>query len=93
MGADLANAAWREKRCGIDRRHITYDLHIPERRSGKDRRSGKMRLYSLRFPMSPKEIIHLERRETFVGKDDNTEVSGFNAIKTLRRRFSSFRCV
>jgi hypothetical protein len=72
MGADLANAAWREKRCGIDRRHITYDLHIPERRSGKDRRSGKMRPYSVPFPMSSSEIIDLERREAFVGKDNNT---------------------
>jgi hypothetical protein len=43
MDADLANAAWREKRCGIDRRQITYDLHIPERRCGQDRRSGKDR--------------------------------------------------
>ena len=72
MGADLANAALREKRCGIDRRHITYDLHIPERRSGKDRRSGKVRLNSVRFSMSSKEIVDLERREAFVGKDNNT---------------------
>ena len=72
MGADLANAAWREKRCGIDRRHITYDLHIPERRSGKDRRGGKMRLYSVRFPMSLKEIMDLKPREAFAGKDNNT---------------------
>jgi hypothetical protein len=72
MDADLGNAAWREKRCGIDRRHITYDLHIPERRSGKDRRSGKMRLYSVRFPMSSNEIIDPERREAFVEKDNET---------------------
>jgi hypothetical protein len=71
MDADLANAAWREKRCGIDRRHITYDLHIPERRSGKDRRSGKIRQYSVRFPMSSNEIIELERREAFAGNDNN----------------------
>jgi hypothetical protein len=55
MDADLASAEWREKRCGIDRRHITYDLHIPERRSGKDRRSGKVWLNSVRFPMSSQE--------------------------------------
>jgi hypothetical protein len=72
MDAALANAVWREKRCGIDRRHITYDLHIPERRSGKDRRSVKIRQYSLRFPMSSNEIFDLERREAFVGKDNNT---------------------
>jgi hypothetical protein len=72
MDADLANAAWREKRCGIDRRHITYDLHIPERRSGKDRRSGNMWLFRVSFPMSSKEIMDLERREAFVGKANNT---------------------
>ena len=72
MGADLANAAWREKRCGIDRRHITYDLHIPERRSGKDRRSGNMWLFRVRFSMRSKEIMDLERSEAFVAKDNNT---------------------
>jgi hypothetical protein len=29
-----------EKRSGIERREFSYDQHIPERRSGKDRRSG-----------------------------------------------------
>ena len=28
------------RRCGIERRQFSYDQHIPERRSGKDRRSG-----------------------------------------------------
>ena len=28
------------RRSGSDRRKFEYDLHIPERRSGKDRRSG-----------------------------------------------------
>ena len=84
MDADLANAAWREKRCGIDRRHITYDLHIPERRSGKDRRSGTVRLNSVRFPMSSKEIMGPERREGIVGKGNNTQISGFDGIKILR---------
>jgi hypothetical protein len=27
------------RRSGIERREFTYDQHIPERRSGKDRRS------------------------------------------------------
>ena len=32
------------RRSGIDRRQISYDAHIPERRSGEDeRRSGKDR--------------------------------------------------
>ena len=28
------------RRLGIERREFSYDQHIPERRSGKDRRSG-----------------------------------------------------
>jgi len=28
------------RRSGIDRRQYSYDFHIPERRSGKERRSG-----------------------------------------------------
>ncbi len=84
MDGDLAKlifsfAVRRERRCGIDRRDITYDLHIPERRSGKDRRSGTVRLSSVRFPMSSKEILGPERREAFVEKDNNTPMSGFDA--------------
>ena len=29
-----------DRRLGIDRRQFSYNLHIPERRSGKERRSG-----------------------------------------------------
>jgi len=29
-----------ERRLGIDRRQFSYTMHIPERRSGKERRSG-----------------------------------------------------
>ena len=28
------------RRLGVDRRQFSYTLHIPERRSGKERRSG-----------------------------------------------------
>ena len=28
------------RRLGIERRQFSYDFHIPERRSGKERRSG-----------------------------------------------------
>ena len=31
------------RRCGGDRRNYSYTLHIPERRSGKDRRNGQDR--------------------------------------------------
>ncbi|MEJ2658678.1 MAG: hypothetical protein P8012_16075 [Desulfobacterales bacterium] len=29
-----------DKRLGLDRRQYSYDKHIPERRSGKERRNG-----------------------------------------------------
>ena len=31
------------RRSGIERRKYSYDFHIPERRSGKDRRGGNDR--------------------------------------------------
>jgi hypothetical protein len=31
------------RRSGIERREFSYDQHIPERRSGKDRRCGNDR--------------------------------------------------
>jgi hypothetical protein len=30
-----------DKRSGIERRRFSYDAHIPERRSGQDRRNDK----------------------------------------------------
>jgi len=36
------------RRSGFDRREFLYDLHIPERRSGKDRRSGRDRRLKIR---------------------------------------------
>jgi len=33
-----------DKRSGIERRRFSYDAHIPERRSGQDRRSAGVRL-------------------------------------------------
>jgi hypothetical protein len=36
-----------DKRLGIERRRFSYDVHIPERRSGQDRRSAGVRPRSL----------------------------------------------
>jgi hypothetical protein len=74
MDADLARLMFplvvcRERRSGIDRRQITYDLHIPERRSRKDRRSGTLGLSGIHFGMSLKQMMDLERRAAFVGKN------------------------
>jgi hypothetical protein len=38
MGIFIKNNA--ERRLGIERRVFSYTLHIPERRSGKERRNG-----------------------------------------------------
>jgi hypothetical protein len=32
-----------DKRLGIERRRLSYDVHIPERRSGLDRRNSGVR--------------------------------------------------
>ena len=48
------------RREGIDRRHFSYSIHIPERRTGQDRRNRKDRRSDLGFR---REI--LERRNCF----------------------------
>ena len=42
-----------DRRCGVERRQYQYTLHIPERRSGFDRRCAK----------NGKEIIWKEHKE------------------------------
>ena len=37
------------RRSGIERREFSYDQHIPERRSGMDRRNGDDRRLKLRI--------------------------------------------
>jgi hypothetical protein len=37
MGQQLSE--YEEKRSGVERRQFSYDYHIPERRSGNERRS------------------------------------------------------
>jgi hypothetical protein len=74
MDADQAKVTFplgvsRERRSGIDRRQITYDLHIPERRLRKDRRRGTLGLGGTCFRMSPKQMMDLERRAAFVTKN------------------------
>jgi hypothetical protein len=49
------------RRRGIERRKLLYSLHIPERRSGIDRRCGKDR----RVAWEVKEKIRKERMRNF----------------------------
>ena len=42
-----------DRRCGVERREFQYSLHIPERRSGIDRRRAK----------KGKEIIWIKYKE------------------------------
>ena len=42
------NTRYRGRRLGIERRQFSYTQHIPERRSGKDRRGGSDRRLKLR---------------------------------------------
>ena len=43
-----------DRRCGVERRQYQYTLHIPERRSGFDRRCAK----------NGKEIVWLKYQKT-----------------------------
>ena len=48
-------------RSGFERRRYTTYIHIPERRSGKERRSGE----NLRKDLVPRGINAVERRDAF----------------------------
>jgi hypothetical protein len=50
------------RRSGFERRHYTANIHIPERRSGKDRRRGVDRRKNFVAGEAPSE----ERRAGFI---------------------------
>ena len=54
-----------DRRLGIDRRRFSYNAHIPERRSGEERRFGKENRNGNGLRMSPKQRSDMERRATF----------------------------
>ncbi|MGD8226937.1 MAG: hypothetical protein PVH82_05245 [Desulfobacteraceae bacterium] len=54
-----------ERRLGIDRRRFSYNVHIPERRSGAERRFGAENGNGNGLRMSPKQRSDMERRATF----------------------------
>ena len=37
---ELSIKDWQDRRSGMDRRKFLYDIHIPDNRSGKERRNG-----------------------------------------------------
>ncbi len=54
-----------DRRSGIDRRRFSYNAHIPERRSGAERRFRAEDRNGNGFRMSPKQRSDMERRATF----------------------------
>jgi hypothetical protein len=54
-----------DRRSGIDRRRFSYNAHIPERRSGSERRFGAENRNGNGLRMSPKQRSDMERRATF----------------------------
>jgi hypothetical protein len=59
------------RRLGIDRRRFSYTLHIPERRSGRERRSIKDRRGELDHSMIFKRREEQERRAAFLRLRDH----------------------
>ena len=45
-GSPDARQSRRERRMGVDRRHFSYTLYVPERRLGQERRAGSDTLLS-----------------------------------------------
>jgi hypothetical protein len=58
-------------RSGFERRRYTTNIHIPERRSGKGRRSGEDR----RKDLLPRGINAVERRDAFSQSPDQPAYS------------------
>jgi hypothetical protein len=54
-----------DRRLGIDRRRFSYNAHIPERRSGAERRFGAENGNGNGLRMSPKQRSNMDRRATF----------------------------
>jgi hypothetical protein len=54
-----------DRRLGIDRRRFSYNAHIPERRSGAERRFSVEDRNGNGLRMSPKQRSDQERRATF----------------------------
>ena len=55
-----------DRRLGIDRRRFSYDVHIPERRTGEERRFSAEHRNGNGYRLSPKQRSNMERRATFV---------------------------
>ena len=54
------------RRSGIDRRQLSYTVHIPERRCGDERRSGKDRRKSMHASVTSDRRSGTERRFWFL---------------------------
>jgi hypothetical protein len=54
------------RRTGIERRYFNYSAHIPERRSGEDRRSRNDRRSGVDRRKANASVVGIERRD---GKD------------------------
>jgi hypothetical protein len=52
------------RRSGIDPRHFSYDVHVPERRSIQDRRSGNDRRSGVERRNVIETIVTVDRRKT-----------------------------
>jgi hypothetical protein len=53
------------RRSGLERRRFSYDAHIPERRSGAERRFSGEHQNGNGLRMSPKQRSNMERRANF----------------------------
>ena len=64
-GTSISDDADADRRLGIDRRRFSYDAHIPERRTGEERRFGAEHSNGNGYRLSPKQRSNMARRATF----------------------------
>ena len=85
MGTDISPFFLSDRggrRLGIERRRFSYTLHIPERRSGRERRSIKDRRGELDHSMIFKLKKEEERRAAFLRLRDHMESGDLEMIFT-----------
>jgi hypothetical protein len=64
-GDSISPDADGDRRLGIDRRRFSYDVHIPERRTGEERRYSAEHRNGNGYRLSPKQRSNMDRRATF----------------------------
>lgn len=68
------------RRLGLDRRRFSYSAHIPERRSGEERRKSRDRRRKIDWSLLLDRMRDQERRAAFLRLREGVESGGLDII-------------